>query len=53
MTEGGNERLAVARNLRKSRKNWMRMTSILGREVADLWISFFKAFVQAVLIFRS
>ena len=45
----------VAGNLKKSRKNWTRMTRILVWEGADPRISglFLKADVQAVLIFGS
>ena len=46
---------AVAGNLQKSRKSWLRMLRILSRYGADLKVSghLFKAAVQAVLIFGS
>ena len=53
MTAGYDNWPAVAGNLIKDWKSWMRMKRILGREGADPRISglFLKAVVQAVLLF--
>ena len=55
LTAGDDDCLAVAGNLRKDRKSWMRMTRILIREGEILKVSglFFKDVVQAVLLFRA
>ena len=54
MTAGDNNWPAVAGNLSKARKSWGRLSRILCREGADARVSgnFFKAVVQAVLLFR-
>ena len=53
LTEGVDDWLAVAGNLRKARKIWMQMVRILIREGADPKVLglLFKAVVQAVLLF--
>ena len=55
LTEGYDNCLAVEGNLHKTRKRWVRMLWILSREGADPKVSghFFKAVVQAVLLFRE
>ena len=55
MTAGDDDFTAVAGNLQKARKSWVRMSLILSREGADLKVSgqFFKAVVQAVLLFGA
>ena len=46
---------AVAGNLLKARKSWGRLSQIICREGVDARVSgkFFKALVQAVLLFRA
>ena len=55
LTAGDDDWPVVVGNLRKARKIWMRTTRILIRDGEDPKISglFFKAFVQAVLIFGA
>ena len=55
LNAGDDDWLAVAGNLQKARKSWVRISRILNQEVADpkLLIHFFKAVLQAVLLFRS
>ena len=55
MTAEDNNRLAVAGNMSKARKIWGRLLWILYQEGADARVSgkFFKALVQAVLLFRA
>ena len=55
LTELVNDWPAVVGNLKKSRKSWSWLMSILGQEGANPRVSgmFFKAVVQAVLIFGS
>ena len=55
MMEGDDNWLAVAVNLVKARKSWVRLARILIREGADKRVSgtFFKAVVQQVLLFRA
>ena len=55
MTAGGDDWMAVASNLRKAWKSWLRITRILGREGADPRVSrmFFKVVFQAVFLFGS
>ena len=55
MTAGDYDWLSVAGNLVKARKSWGRLSRILIREGADKRVSgnFFKAVVQAVLLFRA
>ena len=53
MTEGDDDCPAVAGNLAKARKSWVRLQGILSREGATKRVSgnFFKAVVQQVLLF--
>ena len=46
---------AVVGNLSRARAVWKRMTRIISREGAELWVSifFFKDVAQAVLIFGA
>ena len=55
MTAGDDDWKEVAGNLQKARKSWGRMLSILIQEEVDPKVSgkFFKALVQAVLLFRA
>ena len=55
MTAGDDDWPAVAGNLSKARKSWGRLSRILFREGADARVlgNFFKAVVQAVLLFRA
>ena len=55
MTAGGDYWPAVAGNLVKSRKSWVRLSRILSREGSGRRVSgnFFKAVVQAVLLFGA
>ena len=55
LTVGDDDWKAVAGKLQKSRKSWVQMLRIFIQEGADpkLSVHFFKAIVQAVLLFRS
>ena len=55
LTGGCDNWIAVTVNLYKASKSWVRMSRILVREGADpkLLGHFFKAVVQAVLLFRA
>ena len=45
---------AVVGNLSRARAVWKRMTRIISRKGAELWVSiFFKDMMQAVLIFGA
>ena len=55
MTAGDDDWPAVSGNLKKARRNWGRLSRILGREGATAQISgmFFKSLVQQVLLFGA
>ena len=55
MTAGDDTWTAVAGNLRKSKKSWVQMTRILGREGSYPNVSglLFKAVIRAMFLFRS
>ena len=55
MTEGDDDWPAVAENLAKARKSWVRLQGILSGEGATKRVSgnFFKAVVQQVLLFGA
>ena len=55
LTSLDNDWPAVEGNLREARKKWAWLLRILEQEGENPWVSgmFFKAVVQAVLLFRS
>ena len=55
LTEGDDDWPAVAGNLAKARKSWVRLQGILSRECATKRVlgNFFKAVVQQVLLFGA
>ena len=55
LTSLDNDWPAVVGNLREARKKWAWLLRILEQEGENPWVSgmFFKAVVQAVLLFRS